>query len=221
MNLLKELFTKNLTIKTILQAVFGVALIGMGSGMFRFVEWGVDPCSCTVKGISVVTGVQFGTVQLLYNCVLFIFVLLLFIRSIGLGTIINMVGVGYMSDFTFWIVSDVLKISPNIPVKIILVAVFLVVFSLGIAIYMEAEIGTAPYDTLGEIISKVTDNRVPFHIARVMVDVTHVLIGILLGTVIMKKKVFGICTIILAFCVGFIVGGFRKLFNKKKEKENA
>lgn len=221
MNLLKELFTNNLTIKTFLQSVFGVALIGMGSGIFRFVEWGVDPCSCTVNGISAVTGIQFGTVQLLYNCVLFIFVLLLYIRSIGLGTIINMAGVGYISDFTLWIVSDVLKVSPNAPVKVILVAVFLVVFSFGIAMYMEAEIGTAPYDTFGEIISKATDNRIPFHIARVIIDVIHVLAGILLGTVIMKKKVFGICTIILALCVGFIVGWFRKLIRKKKEKVKA
>lgn len=215
-NVIKKVLLRNMSVKNIFFMIFGVILIGVGGGIFRLVNLGVDPFACTVKGISAWTGVQFGNVQLIYNLVLLIFVLFSCRESLGLGTIFNMVGVGYISDFTLWLTSDILKLTPGIAVRVLLLLVFLIVFALGIAMYMEADMGTAPYDTLGEIIDRATHGKIPFKYARVGLDVTSVLLGILFGTIIMNEKVFGIGTIILAVCTGLVAGTFRKLFRRSK-----
>lgn len=215
-NVIKKVLLRNMSVKNIFFMIFGVILIGVGGGIFRLVNLGVDPFACTVKGISAWTGVQFGNVQLIYNLVLLIFVLFSCRESLGLGTIFNMVGVGYISDFTLWFTSDILKLTPGIAVRVLLLLVFLIVFALGIAMYMEADMGTAPYDTLGEIIDRATHGKIPFKYARVGLDVTSVLLGILFGTIIMNEKVFGIGTIILAVCTGLVAGTFRKLFRRSK-----
>lgn len=216
-NVITKVLLRNLSVKNALFMLFGVILIGIGGGMFRLVDLGVDPFACTVKGVSAWTGVQFGNVQLIYNLSLLIFVLFFCRESLGLGTIFNMVGVGYISDLTLWITSDVLKLAPGMAVRVLLLLVFLIIFALGIAMYMEADMGTAPYDTLGEIIDHATHGKIPFKYARVGLDVTSVLLGILFGTVLMHEKVFGVGTIVLAVCTGLVVGTFRKFFHKSKE----
>lgn len=213
-NIIKKVLLRNFTVGNLFSMLFGVVLIGIGSGMFRFVNLGVDPFSCTVKGIAAVTGMQFGNIQLIYNLLLLVFVLFSCRESLGLGTIFNMVAVGYISDFTLWIVSDVLKLEPGIIARMILLILFVLIFGFGIAMYMEADMGTAPYDTLGEIIERATHGKLPFKYARVALDILHVLIGILLGTVIMHERVFGAGTIVLAIFTGLVAGTFRKFFHK-------
>lgn len=204
--------TRNLTYRIILM-ILGVALIGMGSGIFRVIDWGLDPFSCAVMGGSLVTSIKFGNVQLGLNILMLIVVIFLCRKSIGLGTLVNMVGVGYMSDFTVWIVNDKLGYYPNIPVKIIFLIVFLMVFSIGIAMYMEASMGTAPYDTLGDIIEDRTHGKIPYRYARVIMDIICVAAGSVMA-LFKHTMVFGVCTIILACLTGIVAGYFRKIFRK-------
>lgn len=220
-HLIKKYLLKNFSVKNLIVMVLGVVLIGAGSGIFRVADLGVDPFSCTVKGIAAVTGIQFGNVQLMYNILLLIFVIAGCRESLGLGTIVNMAGVGYVSDLVFWLVNDGIKYSPNLVMRFVLLLVFLVVFGLGIALYMETDMGTAPYDTLGEIIDHATKGRLPFKYARVILDVISVLIGILLGTVIEHETVFGIGTILLAVGTGLIAGTFRKFIRNRRSRKNS
>jgi uncharacterized membrane protein YczE len=127
-----------------------------------------------------------------------------------------------MSDFTVWIVQEKLGFEPVFLLKLIIMLAFLVIFGFGIALYMEAKMGTAPYDTLGDIIDERTHGKIPYRYARIILDVTCVLVGVAFGLT-RGKMVFGICTIVLACGTGLIAGFFRKLLtagNKEKNGEN-
>lgn len=63
--------------------------------------------------------------------------------------------------------------------------------SMGVALYMTADMGVAPYDAVAIIIEKATKGKIPFHIARVSSDITVVMIGVLF-CIIGKNSVWSI-----------------------------
>jgi len=84
--------------------------------------------------------------------------------------------------------------------------------SMGVALYMTADMGVAPYDAVAIIIEKVTKGKIPFHIARVSSDITVVMIGVLF-CIIGKNSVWsivGIGTIINACCNGPMIQFFKE-----------
>ena len=88
-------------------AVLTVSLIVIGVcvAVFKTVGFGTDPCSTFTLGVSARTGISFGTCQLAFNLLMFLPVIRLDLSRIGVGTVANMVGVGYMADFTMWLMS--------------------------------------------------------------------------------------------------------------------
>ncbi len=65
---------------------------------YRLNEFGVDAYTGMNLGISGFLGWTFGNWQLLINAVILIVVFFTMRHFIGLGTIVNMVGVGYIAD---------------------------------------------------------------------------------------------------------------------------
>ncbi len=84
----------------ILLMVTGILLIGLCVSFLRIAGFGVDPFSGMNLAISGFIGWSFGNWQLVINIVLLIIVFFTVRHCIGLGTIINMVFVGYIADFT-------------------------------------------------------------------------------------------------------------------------
>ena len=99
-------------------------------------------------------------------------------ECIGAGTIVNMVCVGYMADFICWIVQDQLQIAMTLPLRIGALIAGSLFAGIGVAFYMVAEMGIAPYDSVAIIIQKQAKGRIAFQAARVMSDVTVVVIGV-------------------------------------------
>ena len=83
----------------ILLMVTGILLIGLCVSFLRIAGFGVDPFSGMNLAISGFIGWSFGNWQLVINIVLLIIVFFTVRHCIGLGTIINMVFVGYIADF--------------------------------------------------------------------------------------------------------------------------
>lgn len=70
----------------------GVAILSMGT---TFLRGGLDPFTAMNTGISNKLGIGLGVYQLAVNLVIFIFILWLDRKQIGIGTILNMVLVGF------------------------------------------------------------------------------------------------------------------------------
>lgn len=86
--------------------VAGILLIGISVGLLRLAAFGVDPFSCMNMGISGFLGMSFGNWQLIANILLLIVVFFTARSFIGLGTVVNMVFVGYIADFVCWLAQD-------------------------------------------------------------------------------------------------------------------
>ena len=179
-------------------AVLTVSLIVIGAcvAVFKTVGFGTDPCSTFTLGVSARTGISFGTCQLAFNLLMFLPVIRLDLSRIGVGTVANMVGVGYMADFTMWLMS------PHIPpeglsmtVRIVLFAVSMAAFLIAAAFYMVVDLGVAPYDAIPQLIAART-NRLSARAIRMLWDISILSLGFLLGSTV------GLTTLITGFCLG-------------------
>lgn len=158
--------------------ILGILFIGLCVSFLRLSGFGVDPFSAMNLGISGFISWSFGTWQLLMNAVILVIVFFQARHCIGAGTIINMIFVGYIADFVCWLVQDVVQIEMSLPLRIIALVLAQLMASMGVALYMVADMGIAPYDSVAIIIEKLTHQKIPFHKARVLSDVVVVIVGI-------------------------------------------
>ena len=158
--------------------ILGILFIGLCVSFLRLSRFGVDPFSAMNLGISGFIGCSFGTWQLLMNAVILVIVFFQARHCIGAGTIINMIFVGYIADFVCWLAQDVVQIEMSLPLRIIALVLAQLMASMGVALYMVADMGIAPYDSVAIIIEKLTHQKIPFHKARVLSDVVVVIVGI-------------------------------------------
>lgn len=182
----------------------GILILGFSISLLRYSALGTDPYTTMNLGVSKTLNMSFGTYQLIVNSLLFILMLTYQRNKIGIGTVVNMVMVGFISDFFFPLVNQALPVNDDITFRlwITIMAVFLA--CIGISMYMESELGIAPYDALTNIvIDGVKKVKVPFFAARMIIDITAVTIGFTFGAII------GIATMLLAFLTGPIVHTIR------------
>ncbi len=157
----------------------GILFIGICVGSFRLSAFGVDAFSCMNLGISGLLHMTFGTWQLIMNALILVVVFFTVRHCIGAGTIVNMISVGYMADFICWISQDVLAVDMTLPLRVFALLLGSLSAGLGVAFYMAADMGIAPYDSVALIIEKGTRGRIRFQYARVLSDVTVVVVGVI------------------------------------------
>ncbi len=158
--------------------LMGILFISISVGLYRLSGFGVDAFTCMNLGISEFLHMQFGTWQLIMNGVILIVLFFQGREYIGAGTIVNMVCVGYGADLLCWLVQDLAGIELLLPLRIGALALGCVFASLGVALYMPAEMGMSPYDSVAVMLEKMTRGKLPFQYARVLSDVTVVVVGV-------------------------------------------
>lgn len=203
--------SKSIFIKRCIMMLTGILFISICVGCFRLSAFGVDAFTCMNLGISGYLGMSFGTWQLIMNAGILVVVFFTVRKCIGAGTIVNMVCVGYGADFICWIVQDVFKIHMSLPLRIAALIVGCLFAGLGVAFYMVAEMGIAPYDSVALIIEKATRGKIPFQYARVLSDVTVVVIGVVFCLMAGNDLwlIIGIGTLCNAFFNGPLIQFFK------------
>ncbi|WP_237580107.1 membrane protein [Candidatus Enterococcus huntleyi] len=138
---------------------------------------GVDTLSIALFGIMNYLPIQFGYLSLGFN-ILVLSLAFIFDRSqIGLGSLINGLGVGIgVNIFTSYLASHTLLVS--YPLLFCLLGVLL--FGLGIGIYVSAQLGAAALECLTLMIVKLSKRSIK--VTRILIDCSMVLIGLLLGS---------------------------------------
>lgn len=186
-----------------------VITMGMCVAFFEKLQVGTDPC--TVFNLSMAQNVlrwqHLGTWQLIFNLVLLAGILLLREgRFIGLGSLANMVLVGYSRDFFKPIVEQLLP--GDVHSLLVRGGVFIptmLLFLVAVAFYMVVELGTAPYDAVSQIIASHT-KKVSFTVIRICYDILITLIGFLLGGQV------GIFTVLSCFFLGPVISAIAAKF---------
>ena len=164
----------------ILYVIIGNTIICIGLTFMRYSSLGLDPITCLNTGVSKRIGMSFGTWVLIVNIIMLIGVFIFDRSKIGFGTLYNTVVIGYTSDILLWIINETpLFESFSLQIRIISLVIGLPVLYFGAAVYIEANMGTAPYDAVAIIISEKIKRQNWFKWIRIGTDALCVIGGIL------------------------------------------
>ena len=194
----QKMYQKDNFAKRLIMVTLAVITMGFALSFLVMVNMGIDPCTSMNLAISAKIGWSLGNWQAFFNIILFLAVIFLGCSNIGFGTIANMFLVGYSLDFFSWIWSFLLPdgLFSSMAVRIAVLIPSLFIFILAAAIYMNVDLGTAPYDAIPFVIFTRLNEKIPFRLIRMGFDITVVIIGCCFGAKI------GIVTILMAFLIG-------------------
>lgn len=185
----------------------GLTIAHFGVTLFLLSDLGADPFNVLIQGLfrslDRVTGWQFLTHGTVHRAICFLIILILLVADrsyIKIGTLICMFCGGPIIDiFTKWIVFAIGNVY-TWPVKFVMLALGCVILAFGMTIVIKSEAGTGPNDLVAIVLSDKT--KVRFGLMRIVVDVSFVVLGFLIG------GTFGIGTIVCAFLIGPVADFF-------------
>lgn len=203
---------KELLIRVVLLMI-GLTIAHFGVTLFILADLGSDPFNVlvqgifrTISGISNWSFITHGRVHIVI-CFLIILALLAVDKSyVKIGTILCMIFGGPIIDIFTVVLAPIFSISDSLIFKIVLLALGCVILAYGMTIVIKSDAGTGPNDLVAVVISDKSKKK--FSIVRIIVDVSFVVIGFVLGGSL------GIGTIICAFCVGPVAGHFLPINEK-------
>ena len=161
----------------------GVALMGFSISWLVPCGFGTDGFTALNLAVSAKLGLSFGTWQAALNIALFLLVLAFGRRHIGLGTFANMLLVGYICDSFQLDLGHGAAGGLFAPLltRVLVAVPALGLFVLAAAVYMDMDLGVAPYDALPFILHKALRGRVPFSVLRVAYDLAVIALGYVLA----------------------------------------
>lgn len=187
-------------------AIAGVILSGVCVGIFQKANLGVDPFTCLVMGAANLFVSTYSTWYVIITGLLLIMIFFISRNYIGMATVINLFGVGFIADLTRGLL-DIYISDPSIEVRLVIVALNVILASFAASLYFTANLGVSAYDAVA-LTGAYKYRLAAFRTCRVLTDFFCVLIGFALQVTV------GIGTVITAFFMGPIVQWFNKHFSE-------
>jgi len=188
--------------RRIAMTVAGVLMAGFSVGMFNFSGFGMDPFQVLAHGISMKLPLGYGTFYTILNIIMLIAIFFIDRRKIGLGTFVNIFLLGYVVQFSSWLMEAWIP-GPTLAVRLVFLVVGIVIMCLGSSLYFTGDLGVSTYDAVALILSERKVAR--FQYCRIGSDFICTACGLLLGATV------GIGTLVTAF----FMGPFIALFNRR------
>lgn len=201
-------------LKRILMSLTGVIITAISVGAFKFAALGVDPFQTFMTGMDALIPIGFGTLYVIINAVLLLFALAFDRHYIGISTLINLFLLGYVVDFTVYLLT-VLIPEATVAIRVVSFLLGFVFLCLGSSMYMTADLGVSTYDA----IALVCTNKWKlgkFRYIRITTDIACILLGVTAflvsgGSANQISSFLGIGTVLTAFFMGPLID----LFNRK------
>lgn len=197
--------------KRILMSVIGVAVCGISVGFFKRATFGVDPFQSLMSGLNAVLPVSFGTLYVIANVCLLMFSVINDRHRIGIATVINLLFLGYIADFSH---NYLLKMFPDLGIfgRAVMLIIGIVAMCLASAFYFTADMGVSTYDAVSLIVAEKW-KPAPFKVCRIVSDLICVVLGMVLfllsgQSVSSLGAVVGVGTIVTAFFMGPLIEYF-------------
>lgn len=187
--------------KRIIMMIIGNVILGMGAGMLRAADFGVDPYQCFVLGIDNLLKLGYGTTFVVVNAVFLVLMLVFARRMLNLGTLVNMFFLGYIIDFSHSICMNITPL-PSVLVRVVYFIVSILLITFSSAVIYTADMGVSTYDWIA-LKTAEAQKKVSFKWCRVGTDLICVIIGLVFSIIP------GIGTIVTAFLLGPLVSFFR------------
>lgn len=201
---LSENFGKRLLVLSI-----AILFMGIGVSLLLSVSMGQDSFSTVNQGLVRHIPISFGTSELIMNGLLLLFIIAVDRGQIGIGTVLNMVCLGYIADFFNWVQRMVLPAGfyDSFAVRIFVMLLALAIFIISCACYIATQMGVSAYDAMPIWISKKLPN-ISERLIRITWDLVFILAGWAMGATV------GIVTFLMAFLLGPTIEVMRKILKK-------
>jgi uncharacterized membrane protein YczE len=186
----------------------GLFCFGAGIACFVHSNLGVPPWDVLHQGISEKADIKMGTVIIIVGVVLLLAWIPLRMKP-GIGTIMNAIQIGLVENF----MDDLLPHSQLIVARVAFLVAGMLFIAFGSGLYIGAELGSGPRDGLMLGLNKRFGISV--RIARTIVEITVMVIGIFLGGHI------GLGTFVFAFGIGPMVQITLRLFKMSRNSLDA
>lgn len=183
-----------------LMSVGGVMICGASVGIFQKIALGTDPFTCFVTGIANVFSSTYSIWYVILTGLMLVGVAVLQRRYIGFATLINLFLTGVAADAMHGLL-DFLLPDPTLGTRCLLMAVNILIMSLGASLYYVANLGVSAYDAIALMASECY-HVASFRVCRVTTDVFCVAVGFFLAADV------GLGTVITAFFMGPVVQWF-------------
>jgi uncharacterized membrane protein YczE len=170
----------------------GFLLCGLSIALMVRGNLGLGPWDCFQQGISLRTGLSMGTVQILVGVV----VLLTWIplkQKPGLGTVLNALTIGLMTDFCLAVIPD----GHFMPVRWAMLFAGVLLMGVSTALYLPTRLGAGPRD--GLMLGVASRFGLSIRVARASIELVVLAVGWWLGGTV------GIGTIVYALGIGPVV----------------
>lgn len=185
---------------SLFMVITGTILLGLSIAILRFIDLGTDPFSAMNLGLSKVTGFSYGITQLLVNIFLLIFQIAFARKTIGIGSVANLVFLAFISDFFLAMIEGTGLVIDGLPARLVVLVFCLALLSFSMSLYITSGLGVAPYDALAIFLPEKTP--IPFRFWRIITDGFCLIVAFLTGSVI------GIGTVAIVLLTGPCVQWF-------------
>ena len=206
---------KKTDIKKWLLFSIGITIMSLGISLTVWAKvWGVSPWDTFHLGLVNSFGLNFGQIVQLVGAVAIVLGALLGVMP-RLGTILNMLIVGWLANFFLGLFpSDLLG---ELNIFSFLIFIVGIIFSgVGTGLYITADVGIGPRDSIMIGLNRKFGIRIAY--ARTSLEITVVILGFLLAGPI------GIGTVLFSLTIGFVVEKTIKLYKAiilRKQSEPA
>lgn len=187
------------TAKALSRLIVGLYLVGLGLAIMIHTGLGVPPWDVLTQGLQHQTGWSFAISA---SCISAL-VLLLWIpirQKPGIGTLVNAFSIGPFADLNKPLVPQM----PNLTAQLIWLVVGLLICSVGLGLYISANLGGGPRD--GLVVGLTRTSGWPFWIVRSLVEGLVLVSGWLLGGTV------GLGTVLFALGIGYLLQISMKIF---------
>ena len=176
--------------------VVGLFLFALGIVLILESKLGLSPWDVLNQGLSKHTPLSFGTANIAVALVVLVIAWSLG-GPPGVGTVANAVLIGSFIDALLLIDAVTHLAHSSLAVRVVLLGTGIIAIGVGSALYIGANLGAGPRDTLMLVGSRRTGVRIGF--VRAALELTALVIGIALsGT-------FGVGTVAFALLIGPVV----------------
>ena len=189
-----------------LEMILGNLILSIAVSIIRYVGMGTDPLVTLNSGLSNIIPHSFGTVSLLTNIFFVINIFNINKKLIKVGTMFNMIMLGYLQDYFISIYTFTLT---NYWSKLLLLGFGIVLYCISIALIINADEGISPYE--GFVIVMAQKFNLSFAKIKIGSDLLLLIVGFILGAVVYMG------TFIIALFTGPIIS---LIVNKLFEIEN-
>lgn len=184
----------NLKTKNITKLLFGILLYAVGIIFTINANLGVAPWDAFHQGVSINLNVTFGVASMAVGFFIVIINYLLGER-IGVGTILNIFGIGLVIDFIF--ATNIIPVASTFFGGVLMILTGIIAITFATFFYISAGYGTGPRDGLMVALLKRTGKRIG--VIRACIEISALTIGFFMGGQI------GFGTVILGVFVGPIM----------------